>query len=541
MDTIAILFFSLLILVCGAGLGFFVATARSKRHVQDSVKQSEKIIQEGENDARRIRKEAHDLKEKAHLILEEAHQEAEQVHKKTEKVFERVQTDQQKILAEAKTELAAARKKSEDSEKIMLEREKLLNNKNNQLDQKKGEIEKKIAEVEKYKNSIQQTYVKQQEKLAEIAKLSPEEAKQKLLAQVERNSAKEILKKIQGAEEKAKAEAEQKANKIIALAIQRLAQDVTSESTVTLVSLPSDDLKGRIIGREGRNITAFEMATGVDVIVDDTPGAVLISGFDPVRRNNAKIALEKLIVDGRIHPARIEDAVKKAQAETEKFMQELGEKAVLETGLVGLPLNLIKLIGRLRFRTSYGQNILKHSIETAFLGAILASELKIDVKTAKAACLFHDIGKAVDHEIEGPHAVIGANILRKFKVRENIIHAVEAHHEDIPIESTLDIIVQVADAITASRPGARRENLESYIKRLEELENIAKSFNGVTNSYAIQAGREVRVIVEPGEVDDLGVVKLAKEIAGKIENEITYPGQIRVNVIREKRAEDFAR
>jgi ribonuclease Y len=358
---------------------------------------------------------------------------------------------------------------------------------------------------------------------------------------VEKDAAEEILTKVKAAEYKAKEEADKKANNIIALAVQRLSQETTAESTVTLVPLASDDLKGRIIGREGRNITAFEMATGVDVIVDDTPGAVLISGFDLVRRYVAKIALEKLVTDGRIHPARIEETVKKAQADVEKMIQEWGEKAVIEAGVVGLHPSVVKLIGRLRFRTSYGQNILKHSLEACFIGGALAAELGADEKLVKKACLLHDIGKAVDHEIEGPHAVIGANILRKFKLPEEIIHAVEAHHEDVAIESLTDIIVQTADAISGSRPGARRESLDAYIKRLEELENIAKSFKGVENSYAIQAGREVRVIVNPAEMDDLAAHKLAKSISDRIEKEMTYPGQIKVNVIRETRAESLAK
>lgn len=541
MDTILVLGLTLFTFALGAGGSFFWVSNRFKSETKNSTAKAKKILAEAESESHRIRQESHATSEKAHLTLEKAHQEAEQIRAKNEKNFERVRADQQKILAEAKAELAAAREKSLASEKIVLEREKLLERKFTDLEQKKGKINQKIEEIEEFKKSIQKIQADQKTKLEKIAQLSQKEAKEELLAQVEKASAAEILKKIQTAEAAAKAEADKKASKIIALAIQRLAQDVTSESTATLVTLPADELKGRIIGREGRNITAFEMATGVDVIVDDTPGAVLISGFDLVRRYIAKTALEKLIADGRIHPASIEEMVKKAQEETGKLMQEWGEKAVLETGLVGFPPNLVKLIGRLRFRTSYGQNILKHSIETAFLGAMLASELGVEPKTAKAACFLHDIGKAVDHEIEGPHAVIGANILRKFKIKTKIIHAVEAHHEDVPIESVLDIIVQVADAITASRPGARRESLESYIKRLEELENIAKSFEGVTNSYAIQAGREVRVIVEPREVDDLGLAKLAKNIAGKIESDMTYPGQVRVNVIREKRAEEFAR
>ncbi len=358
---------------------------------------------------------------------------------------------------------------------------------------------------------------------------------------MEKDSSDELVKKIREAEANAKEEGDKKAQKIVALAIQRLAGEVTSESTVTLVNLPSDDVKGRIIGREGRNITAFEMATGVDVIVDDTPGAVIISGFDLVRRYVAKTALEKLIADGRIHPAKIEEAVKKADAETQDLMKEFGEKAVVEVGVVGLPPQVVKLLGRLRFRTSYGQNNLKHAVEAAYLGGAIAGEMGYDVKKAKMACLLHDIGKAVDHEIEGPHAVIGANILRKFKIDEEVVHAVEAHHEDVPMDSVLDLIVHVADAISGSRPGARRESLENYIQRLQELENIATGFEGVEKAFAIQAGREVRVIVNPEKSDELSSLKLSKAIAQKIEQDMAYPGQIKINVIRETRAVEYAK
>jgi ribonucrease Y len=533
--------FIIFALLAGAAGGFFFAATKFKKEAEDGAKKSRKLIAEAESQAHEIQKNAHAASDKAHAALEKAHNEAEQIRDKAEKALDIAKIEGKKILTETKIEEKTIRQKIEAAEKRILEREKTFDAKIEVLDKKKTELVAQSAKIEKLKQAAEELRDAQKTKLEEVAKLSQKEAQEQLLAQVEKDSAVEILKKIKISEERAKEEADKKANKIIALAIQRLSQEVTAESTVTLVPLPSDDLKGKIIGREGRNITAFEMATGVDVIVDDTPGAVLISGFDLVRRYIAKTALEKLITDGRIHPARIEEAVKKADDEVQKLMQEWGQKVVLETGVVGLPPNLVKLIGRLRFRTSYGQNILKHSVESAFLGAALASELGANVKTAKIACLLHDIGKAVDHEIEGPHAVIGANILRKFEVKPEIIHAVEAHHEDVPIESLLDIIVQVADAISASRPGARRESFDAYIKRLEELENIAKSFEGVANSYAIQAGREVRVIVNPEQLDDLASTKLAKEISAKIETEMTYPGQIKVNVVRETRAEGFAR
>ncbi len=524
-----ILFVIVGLVVGGAG-GFFAAATKFKKDAEDSAKKAAKIILEAETHAREIEKHAREIEKRSHAAAEESKQEAEKNHAKAEK-----------ILAEAKTEEKEIKAKIEASEKRLVEKENHLDVKIENLEKQKITLTEREKEIEDLKIEAEKIREEEKTKLEQVAKLSKEEAKQQLLAKIEKDSEEELVKKIQEGEAKAKLEADKKANKIIAQAIQRLAQEATSESTVTLVPLADDSLKGRIIGREGRNITAFEMATGVDVIVDDTPGAVLISGFDLLRRYVAKTALEKLISDGRIHPARIEETVKKAEEDAQKLMQEWGEQLVVETGVVGLPPNLMKLIGRLRFRTSYGQNVLKHSAETAWLGAAIASELGADVKMVKTACLLHDIGKAVDHEIEGPHALIGANILRKFKIPEEIVHAVEAHHEDVPIESMTDIIVQVADAISASRPGARRESLDAYIKRLEELENISKSFAGVENAYAIQAGREVRVIVKPQEIDDLAAHKLAKEISSKIEKEMTYPGQIKVNVIRETRAEELAK
>ncbi|MFH1546459.1 MAG: ribonuclease Y [Patescibacteria group bacterium] len=521
MDPTFLLIF--LGLAAGAVGGFLFASTKFKKEADDASKKARKIISDAEHRAEEIEK-------RAHASLEEARKEAEKASVKAEKV-----------LAEAKADEKEIRTKLENADKRLQEKEKNLDQKLERLEKQKSELELRGDEIEKLKTETEEIRNQQKTKLEEVAKLSQEEAKQQLFEKVEKDSEEELVKKIKEGEAKAKNEADKKANKIIALAIQRLAQEATSESTVTLVPLPDDSLKGRIIGREGRNITAFEMATGVDVIVDDTPGAVLISGFDLLRRFIAKTALEKLIADGRIHPARIEEIVKKTEDDAQKLMQEWGEQLVMEVGVVGLPPNLVKLLGRLRFRTSYGQNVLKHSAETAWLGSALASELGADVKMVKTACLLHDIGKAVDHEIEGPHAVIGANILKKFKLPDEVVHAVEAHHEDVPIESMTDIIVQVADAISASRPGARRESLDAYIKRLEELENISKGFEGVANAYAIQAGREVRVIVKPEEIDDLAAHKLAKDISEKIESEMTYPGQIKVNVIRETRAEELAK
>jgi len=516
--------------VVGSVGGFFLASTKFKKEAEDSAKKAAKLVSEAEARAREVEKHIHEKEKRARETAEESRLEIEKNSKKAEK-----------ILAEAKAEEKETKTRIEASEKRLVEKENNLDSKIDNLEKQKTLLETREKEIENLKTETEKIRDEEKTKLEEVAGLSKEEAKEQLLAKIEKDSEEELVKKIQQSEARANEVAEKKGNKIIAQAIQRLSQDVTSESTVSIVSLADDTLKGRIIGREGRNITAFEMATGVDVIVDDTPGAVLISGFDLKRRYVAKTALEKLVSDGRIHPARIEETVKKVNAETEKLIQEWGEQLVVETGVVGLPPNLVKLLGRLRFRTSYGQNVLQHSAESAWLGAAIASELGADVKLVKMACLLHDIGKAVDHEIEGPHAIIGANILRKFKIPEEIVHAVEAHHEDVPIESITDIIVQVSDAISASRPGARRESLDAYIKRLEELENISKGFDGVANAFAIQAGREVRVIVRPEDVSDLEAHKLAKSIADKIESEMTYPGQIKVNVIRETRVEETAK
>ena len=423
----------------------------------------------------------------------------------------------------------------------MLQREESLDKKVENLEQRDEAIAKKQKEIQKSLEEVQQLYKKQVEELERLSGLSSEDAKQLLLNNIEKQIRHEAAMMIKDIEVKAKEEAERKAKEVIASAIQKCSADHVAETTVSVVPLPNDEMKGRIIGREGRNIRTLETLTGIDLIIDDTPEAVILSGFDPIRREVARVALEKLIVDGRIHPARIEEMVDKAKKEVDNYIKEQGEQATFETGVHGLHPEIIKLLGRLRFRTSYGQNVLKHSIEVAHLAASMAAELGADVKTAKRAGLLHDIGKAVDHEVEGPHVQIGADLAKKYKESADIVHAISAHHGDIEATTVEAVLVQAADAISAARPGARRETLESYIKRLEKIEEIANSFDGVEKSFAIQAGREVRIMVKPEDVSDSEIVYIARDIVKKIEDELEYPGQIKVNVIRETRAIEYAK
>ncbi len=399
----------------------------------------------------------------------------------------------------------------------------------------------KLEELEQQKEEARELRTKQLQELERISGLTTEEAKNYILATVENDVKHEATLLIKEVESKAKMEADRRSREIVANAIQRCAVDHVAETTVSVVQLPNDEMKGRIIGREGRNIRALETLTGIDLIIDDTPEAVILSGFDPIRREIARLALEKLIVDGRVHPSRIEEMVEKARKEVDVIIRDEGEAATLDTGVNGLHPELVKLLGKLKYRTSYGQNVLKHSIEVSHLAGLMAAEIGVDVTLAKRAGLLHDIGKSVDHEMEGSHVSIGVGLLKRYKEGRLVINAVEAHHGDVEPQSIVAVLVQAADAISAARPGARRETLESYIKRLQKLEEIADNFKGVEKSFAIQAGRELRIVIIPEDVNDEGMTLLAREIAKKIEEELEYPGQIKVNLIRETRAVEYAK
>ena len=476
--------------------------------------------------------------EEAKRIIDSAAKEAE--NKKKEEII-KAKEEIMNSRKELDDEIKERRSEVQLQERRILQKEENLENKLEQLEQREQNLQKKNNEVESKKSEIEETINKQKEELQRISRLSVEEAKQYLLSEVEKSIVTEKAELIRRLDEEAKEKAQKNAKEIIGYAIQKCAADHTSETTVSIVSLPSDDMKGRIIGREGRNIKTLETLTGIDLIIDDTPEAVVISGFDPLRREVAKIALEKLIDDGRIHPAKIEEMVEKAKEEVSAIIKEEGERAVMETGVIGLHPDLIKLIGKLKYRTSYGQNVLNHSIEVSNLARIMADEWGLDTKVARRAGLLHDIGKALDHDMEGTHVEIGVEILKKYKENPIVINAVEAHHEDVEPQSIEAVLIQAADAISASRPGARRETLENYIKRLQNLEGIADSFDGVEKSFAIQAGREIRVLVKPEKISDDQMVVLSRDIAKKIEDEMEYPGQIKVNVIRESRVVDYAK
>ena len=442
---------------------------------------------------------------------------------------------------ELDNEVRERRGEVQNQERRLIQKEENLERKIAQMDNKEREFEKKEKDLENRRGELENVISRQMEELQRVSGLSKEAAKEQLLKEMDKQLTIEKANLIKSADEKAKEMATKNAKEIIGYAIQKCAADHTSETTVSIVTLPNDEMKGRIIGREGRNIRTLETLTGVDLIIDDTPEAVVISGFDALRREVARIALEKLMDDGRIHPAKIEEMVEKAKEEVAQTIKEEGERACIETGVIGLHPDLVNLIGKLKYRTSYGQNVLNHSIEVSNLARIMAEELGLDPKIARRAGLLHDIGKALDHDMEGTHVQIGVEVLRKYKENPIVINAVEAHHGDVEPQTIEAVLVQAADAISASRPGARRETLENYIKRLEKLEEIATSFDGVDKSYAIQAGREVRIIVKPEKISDAQMTILAREVSKKVEEEMEYPGQIKVNIIRETRVVDYAK
>ena len=438
-------------------------------------------------------------------------------------------------------EIKERRSEIQKQESRMIQKEENLEKRSENLEIKKKNLDKEYESLENQKNEVKSLYDRQVQELQKIASLTKEEAKNQLLEEMDKEITTEKAKLLRELNQKAKEDAIKNAKEIITYAVQKCAADHTSETTVSIVNLPSDEMKGRIIGREGRNIKALETLTGIDLIIDDTPEAVILSGFDPLRREVARIALEKLIDDGRIHPAKIEEMVEKAKEELNVIIKEEGERAALETGVNNLHPDIIKLLGKLKYRTSYGQNVLSHSIEVSNLARIMAEELGLDPKRARRAGLLHDIGKALDHDMEGTHVQIGVDVLKKYKENPLILNAVEAHHGDVEPQTMEAVLIQAADAISASRPGARRETLEAYIKRLENLEQIADSFEGVEKSFAIQAGREVRIIAKPDKISDDQMTVLARDIAKRIEDEMDYPGQIKVNIIREKRVVDYAK
>ncbi len=494
-------------------VGYLVRKYLAEAKIASAEVAAKKIIEDGEKQAQAAKREA---------LLESK----EEIH--------RQRNDIEREIRERRSEFQRI-------ERRLQHKEESLDKKNEYIEKKEDSLKRKEQDLKNREDKLSDLYQQQQHELERISNLTSTEAKDILLRRVEDEIKHEMAIMVKDIEVQAKEEGEKRAKNIITLAIQRCAADHVSESTVSVVSLPNDEMKGRIIGREGRNIRTLETLTGIDLIIDDTPEAVILSGFDPIRREVARIALEKLVSDGRIHPARIEEMVEKARQEVETQIREEGEQATFDTGVHGLHSELVRLLGRLKFRTSYGQNVLKHSIEVANLAGVMAAELGLDVRLAKRAGLLHDIGKAVDHEVEGPHVDIGSDLAKKYKESSIIINAIAAHHGDYEPQTLEAVLIQSSDAISAARPGARRETLEAYIKRLEKLEEIADSFEGVDKAYAIQAGREIRIMVKPEKIDDTMSAQIARDIVKKIESELEYPGQIKVTVIRETRAVDYAK
>ena len=513
MNSIIIIAAVLISLAIGIAVGMILRKKIAESKIDGAEKEAKRLIDQAKVEAENMKKE-------------------EIIKAKEEIMANHKELDQ---------EIKERRGEIQKQETRIIQKEENLEKRSEKFEKREKELDIEFQDLEKQKGKLDEVYQEQVDKLQKIAGLSKEEAKAQLLSELEKQITAEKAAIIREQEQKAKDDASKNAKNIISYAISKCAADHSQETTVSIVALPSDDMKGRIIGREGRNIRTLETLTGIDLIIDDTPEAVILSGFDPLRREVARLALEKLIDDGRIHPAKIEEMVEKAKEELEQTIKAEGERAVLETGVNGLHPDIVKLIGKLKYRTSYGQNVLNHSIEVSNLARIMAEELGLDAKRARRAGLLHDLGKALDHDMEGTHVEIGVEILKKFKEDPLVINAVEAHHGDVEPQTMEAVLVQAADAISASRPGARRETLEAYIKRLESLEAIADSFEGVEKSFAIQAGREVRIIVKPEKITDDQMTVLARDVAQRVENEMDYPGQIKVNIIRETRVVDYAK
>ena len=507
-------------LAIGIAGGYLVYRYVARKSVGTVKQECEKIKSEANAEAKTILKEA-------------------KVEAKEEQQRLRAEIDREN--KERKAEIARNEQRLMQREDQLVKREVAIDKKSDYIEEKKKQIEQKQQKIDALQEELEGAHAKIVEELEKVAGMTQSEAKQMLIDELVEDAKKDAEVKVREIEQQAKEEADKKAKNIVGLAIQRCAVDHSSEICTSVVALPNEEMKGRLIGRVGRNIRAIENTTGVDLIIDDTPDVVTISGFDPVRREIARLTIEKLVSDGRIHPARIEETVEKVKKDLDAQIKEAGENAAYDAGVYGLHPEIIKLLGRLKFRTSYGQNVLNHSLEVSYLAGVMASELGADVKIAKRAGLLHDIGKSVDHEFEGTHVTIGVDIAKRFKESKAVIHAIEAHHNDVEPKTLEAIVVQAADAISGARPGARRESIENYVKRLEKLESLANSFAGVEQSYAIQAGREIRVIVKPEEVNDSQTTFMAKEIAKKLEAELDYPGQIKVNVIRELRRVEYAK